>query len=68
MILTLRGKLKKGKVLAIRPNLSVKVINWDLVHNLAGKRCYFNVEPYEVEGVFVGVIVLQWLEIKNPST
>lgn len=64
MILTLRGKLKKGKVLSLRPNLSVKVINWDVVHNLAGKRCYFNVESYEVDGILVGVVILQWLEIK----
>lgn len=64
MILTLRGKLKKGKVLALRPNLSVKVMNWDAVHYLAGKRCYFNVEPYEVDGTLVGVVILQWLEIK----
>lgn len=64
MIFTFRGKLKKGKVLSLRPFLSVKVINWDVVHNLAGKRCYFNVEPYEVDGILVGVVILQWLEIK----
>ena len=47
MILTLKGKLKKGKVLAMRPNLSVRVLNWDEVHFLAGKRGFFRTHVYQ---------------------
>ena len=64
MILTLKGKLKKGKVLAIRPNLFVRVLNWDEVHFLAGKRGFFNVEPMYTKKELIGVIILKHLLIK----
>ena len=65
MILTLKGKLKKGKVLAMRPNLSVRVLNWDEVHFLAGKRGFFNVEPMYTKKELIGVIVLKHLLIEQ---
>ena len=65
MILTLKGKLKKGKVLAMRPNLSVRVLNWDEVHFLAGKRGFFNVEPMYTKKELIGVIVLKYLLIEQ---
>ena len=63
-ILTLKGKLKRGKVLAIRPNLSVRVLNWDEVHFLAGKRIYANVEvKYTKE--LTGIVILKYLVINE---
>ena len=63
MLYTLRGKLKKGKVLSIGPNLSFKVINWVEVHFLAGKRGYFLVEPYMIKEKMIGIIVLKYILI-----
>ena len=63
MLLTLKGKLKKGKVLAIRPNLSVNVLNWDQVHFLAGKRGFFNVSVRYNKKRLIGVIIEKFLII-----
>lgn len=65
MILTLKGKLKKGKVLAIRPNLSVRVLNWNEVHFLAGKRGFFNVEPMYTKKELIGIVILKYLLLEE---
>lgn len=64
-ILTLKGKLKRGKVLAIRPNLSVRVLNWDEVHFLAGKRVYANVEVKYTKKELTGIVILKYLVINE---
>ena len=57
MLLTLKGKLKKGKVLAIRPNLSVNVINWVAVKQYVGKRGFFNCEIRYNKKELIGIVI-----------
>lgn len=65
LILTIRGRLKRGKVLAIRPNLVVKVFNWDEVRHLCGKLGYFNLIPYYDEKKLFGVQIIKYLLINE---
>lgn len=63
MILTLKGKLKRGKVLSIRPTLVVKVFNWEEVRHLCGKIGYFNVIPYYTKKKLCGIEIIKYVLI-----
>lgn len=61
-LLTLKGRLKKDRTLAIRPFLSVPVTNWSEVYYLVGKRGYFNVIPtYNERNTITSVEVTKYV-------
>lgn len=61
-LLTLKGRLKKDRTLAIRPFLSVPVTNWSEVYYLVGKRGYFNVIPtYNKKNIITSVEVIKYV-------
>lgn len=61
-LLTLKGRLKKDRTLAIRPFLSVPVTNWSEVYYLVGKRGYFNVIPtYNKRNTITSVEVTKYV-------
>lgn len=64
-ILTFKGRINKDRTLAIRPCLSVPIINWDEVSYLVGKRGYFNVIPtYSKKNTIISVEITKFLKCK----
>ena len=63
-ILTLKGRMLRDRTLAIRPFLSVPIINWDEVSYLVGKRGYYNVIPTYRKNTIVSVEVVKFLRCK----
>lgn len=66
-LLTFKGKINKDRTLAIRPYLSVKIVNWAEVYHLVGKRRYFLVQPfYNSAGKFTSVYILKFIKVEIP--
>ena len=61
-LLTFKGRIKKDRTLAIRPFLSVPIINWAEVYYLVGKRGYFLVLPTYQKGKIVAIEVLKFVK------
>ena len=67
MLLTLKGKINRDGTLAVRPHLSVKIVNWAEVYFLAGKRRYFLVEPYyDNRGKLTSLHILKFMRVEIP--
>ena len=66
-LLTFKGRINKDRTLAIRPYLSVKIINWAEVYHLVGKRKYFLVQPfYNGAGKLTSVYILKFIKVEIP--
>lgn len=61
-ILTFKGRVKRDRTLAIRPNLSVKIINWPDVEHLVGERGFFNVIPTYHKKSIISVEIVKYLK------
>ena len=64
-LLTFKGRIKKDRTLAIRPFLSVPIINWAEVYYLVGKRGYFLVLPMYKKDKIVSVEILKFVKDRN---
>jgi hypothetical protein len=66
-LLTFKGRINKDRTLAIRPYLSVKIVNWAEVYYLVGKRRYFLVQPfYNNAGKLTSVYILKCIKVEIP--
>ena len=66
-LLTFKGRINKDRTLAIRPYLSVKIVNWAEVYHLVGKRRYFLVQPfYNKAGRLTSVYILKFIKVEIP--
>ena len=66
-LLTFKGRIKKDRTLAVRPYLSVKIVNWAEVYHLVGKRRYFLVQPfYNDVGKLTSVYILKFIKVEIP--